>query len=156
MAPRIGRTPERDTEFFRQLALHGIVIDACDATAYARTMVYEWRKTDTDFAKRWDDAIESSIQRLEREADRRARDGEPELVLHNGNVVMVDDGKGGKEPLIRRKRSDVLLIFRLKALRPEIYRDRLDMRGEVHVTFGLADRLEAARRRAKGEKPKGK
>lgn len=143
------RTPEKDATFFEALAGGGIIVEAADRAGYARASVYEWRKTDTAFSAAWDTAIEAAIQRLEKEADRRAHDGEPELVLHKGAPVMVDDGKGGKVALTVRKRSDLLLIFRLKALRPEIYRERMDMRGEVNVTFGLADRLEQARRRAK-------
>lgn len=149
MANRPTRTPAKDDVFFGALAAGDIIIDAADKAEYARASVYEWRKSDTAFSARWDESVEAAIQRLEKEADRRAHEGEPELILHKGAPVMVDDGKGGKVALTVRKRSDVLLIFRLKALRPEIYRERMDMRGEVNVTFGLADRLEQARRRAK-------
>lgn len=149
MANRPTRTPEKDEVFFAEICAGGIVVEAADRAGYARRSVYEWRKSDTEFSARWDSAIEAAIQRLEKEADRRAHDGEPELILHKGAPVMVDDGNGGKVALTVRKRSDLLLIFRLKALRPEIYRERVDMRGEVNVTFGLADRLEAARKRAK-------
>lgn len=155
MADRTERTAEKDEAFLKALAATGIVIDACEAVGYGRTTVYERRKTDTAFAKLWDDAIEASIQRMEREADRRGVQGFEEPLFHAGKPVMIlgPDGTTMIQATVRRH-SDTLLIFRLKALRPEIYRERVDMRGEVNVTFGLADRLENARRRAKGIKAK--
>lgn len=150
------RTPEKDERFFEALAKTGIVIDACAACGYGRTAVYERRKSDTEFAKRWDDAIEAAIQAMEREADRRGRDGFEEPLFHAGKPVMVKGADGVERQATTRRHSDTLLIFRLKALRPEMYRERVDMQGEVNVTFGLADRLDAARRRLQGEKPKGK
>lgn len=157
MANGTTRTAEKDAVFFGALAAGDVITKAADKADYSRSRVYEWRKTDTKFSAAWDEAIEAAIQRLEEEADRRAVEGEPDLVIHNGNVVMVEDPvTKEKTPLIRRKRSDVLLIFRLKALRPEMYRERVDMKGNVDISFGLADRLEAARQRARGNKPKPK
>lgn len=157
MANRTTRTAEKDATFFDALAAGGVIVEAADKAGYPRSSVYEWRKSDTGFSTAWDEAVEAAIQRLEKEADFRATVGDPDVVLHNGNIVMVEDPvTKEKTPLLRRKKSDVLLIFRLKALRPEMYRERVDMQGKVDVSFGLADRLEAARRRARGDKPKPK
>jgi len=152
---KTDRSPEKDDEFFDVLAKTGIVLDACAVTGYSRTHVYDRRKSETDFAKRWDDAIEASIQAMEREADRRGRDGFAEPLFHAGKPVMIEGPDGKPVQATVRRHSDTLLIFRLKALRPEMYRERVDMQGEVNLTFGLADRLEKARRRL-GEKPKAK
>lgn len=149
MANRPSRTPEKDDAFFNDLEKHGIVIDAAKIAGYKRRSLYEWRKADTEFAQRWDDAIECAIQVLEREADVRGRDGVEEALYHAGKPVMVKDADGKEVHATVRKKSDVLLIFRLKALRPEVYRERIDAKGEINVTFGLADRLHAARLRTR-------
>lgn len=61
-----------------------------------RTTVYNHYKNDPAFAAAWDDAKESAIEELESEAWQRAK-----------------------------KQSDVLMIFLLKANRPEKYRETI-------------------------------
>ena len=55
---------------------------------------------------------------------------------------------GGRSPVWRaiRRYSDTLMIALLKARRPEKFKDRQVV--EHDIADGLADRLEAARRRA--------
>ena len=59
-----------------------------------------------------------------------------------GKVVPDDDG----QPLAIRRYSDTLLLALLKARRPERFKDRAVV--EHDVSDSLADRLEAARKRA--------
>ena len=116
MSVRPTRTPEGDATFFAALENGHPVRAACDAAAYARSCVYEWRKADRDFAERWAKAVDIAGDLLEEEADRRGRDGYDEPVFFQG------EQRGAK-----RKYSDALLLARLKALRPEQYRERITM-----------------------------
>ncbi len=95
--------PRRDwtKRFLDRLTEIGIVTDACLAAGINRNTAYVRRRADTGFATAWDDAVETAIGGMEVEARRRAIDG-----------------------------SDVLLMFLLKALRPEMYRQA---KGEVHI-----------------------
>ncbi len=83
-----------------------------------RRFHYKWLKNDEAYAEAFRAAEEQAIEMLELEARRRAHDGVEEPVYHLGKVV-------GHV----RKYSDTLLIFLLKAARPEIYRDRYELSG---------------------------
>jgi hypothetical protein len=133
---RTARTPEKDKKFLDLIAGGSTVCDACAAVGYSYNSAYLYRKADPAFDAAWDDANEAAIQRMEREADRRAVEGYDKPVFHNGVVV-------GTE----RQFSDTLLIFRLKAKRPEVYRERAEV--AVTVTDEIASRIKAARTREK-------
>jgi hypothetical protein len=90
----------------------GIVTDACRIAGVARSTAYEERQRNEDFALAWHDIEQETTERMEREAVRRAAEGVERAVYHQGEVV-------GHE----RHFSDVLLMFMLKARRPEVYRE---------------------------------
>ncbi|SEL39165.1 hypothetical protein SAMN04515666_103607 [Bosea lupini] len=71
------------------------VAGAAKLAGIGRQTVYDWRKRDGEFAAAWDDAIETGTDNLEDEARRRAM-----------------------------STSDTLMIFMLKARRPEKYKER--------------------------------
>jgi len=133
---RTNRTPEKDRKFLDLIAGGSTVFDACSAAGYGYSQLYQYRKSDPAFDAAWDDANEAAIQRMEKEADRRSVDGIEKPIYYQG--VKVDT---------IREYSDTLLMFRLKAKRPELYRDRTDVSGTINIQIGLADRLEAARKR---------
>ncbi len=83
-----------------------------------RRFHYQWLKHDEAYAAAFAAAEEQAIEMLEEEARRRAHDGVTEDVYYLGKVV------GHVQ-----KYSDTLLIFLLKAARPEIYRDRYELSG---------------------------
>lgn len=56
-------------------------------------------------------------------------------MIYNGKVV---EGKDGT-PLVRRKYSDVLLIFMLKGAAPEKYADRIKQQTQVSGALALED-----------------
>jgi hypothetical protein len=66
---------------------------------------------------------------LEDEAIRRGCHGVERPVLHMGKQVMLGE-EGNLQPLFEREYSDALLIMMLKALRPEKYRDRSNVKVE--------------------------
>ena len=81
---------------------------AADATGVDRVSVWRWRAHDPDFAAAYESVLEQTTEDLEAAAVRRAtRRSEP---------------------------SDTLLIFLLKARRPDVYRDRVDVRARVDAT----------------------
>jgi hypothetical protein len=87
---------------------------ACRAAGYARRCVYRWRGQDPAFADAWATAMQMAGDLLEEEADRRGRDGVDVPVFHKGEACGV-----------KRKYADGLLLARLKAIRPEKYRDQV-------------------------------
>lgn len=91
-----------------------------------RQSAYDWRRDDAEFAAAWDDAVDQAADRMEREALRRAVEGVDEPVYQGGELVGYV-----------RKYSDTLLIFLLKAARPEKYRERAEVRqtGKVQVEY---------------------
>ncbi len=152
-------TPEKLAAFCAVLAETCNVGKACKAIEISRVTAYEWRKTMPEFAARWDAAMKVGVTALEDEAHRRAFEGVPEPVVHQGQFtelweevrdeegepVQGDDGK----PLLRRKLdeqgapmvasvrkySDTLAIFLLKAHSPDKYRERssVDLTAKVNI-----------------------
>lgn len=100
------------------LALTGNVSEACRCAKVDRGTHYDWQKQDEAYAAAARDALEMAADSMELEARRRAVDGVLEPVYYGGKKV-------GK---IRRY-SDTLLIFLLKAARPEKFRERFEHSG---------------------------
>jgi len=130
MSAKSTRTPEGDAKFFAALENGHPVRGACEAAGYARACVYRWRKDDAEFAAGWAEAMAIAGDLLEEEADRRGRDGYDEPVYYQG------EERGAK-----RKYSDALLLARLKAVRPDQYRERISMPsfGQQNVTVVIRD-----------------
>ena len=80
--------------FFSVLEQTGNISTACAGSGVSRKTIYNYINSDPDFKTRVDDAKETAIEHLEGIALERAKNG-----------------------------SDVLLMFLLKSLRPERYRD---------------------------------
>lgn len=98
--------------FLKALAETGNVSAAAKLAGVARQTAYEAKELRPEFAARWDDALEEACDALELEARRRAKDGAEKPVFYLGREVSRV-----------REYSDVLLIFLLKAHRPEKYRE---------------------------------
>lgn len=89
-------TPEKAwrAPFLEALRTHGVISEAAKAANISRWTVYNERAIDPDFAQEWEAALALGVEALEDTAKKRAYEG-----------------------------SDVLLIFLLKAHRPEKYRE---------------------------------
>jgi hypothetical protein len=111
----------RREKFLTELRQTGNVTASCEAAFVDRHAAYSERRRNQEFAAAWEEALEIAIERMEREAHRRAVDGTVEPVF--GRVDKYQDGQIGT---IRRY-SDTLLIFLLKAHRPDRYRERYDL-----------------------------
>jgi hypothetical protein len=110
------RTPKKAPQdwapaFLEELARCGNV--SATAVKVGRRTVYDRRSTDPVFAAAMKEALDVAVEFMEAEARRRAVDGTLRPVYQGGELV-------GHV----REYSDVLLIFLLKAHRPEKYRDR--------------------------------
>lgn len=112
--PASIRTARRRRIFLRVLAETSIVAEACRAAGAANGSFYNWRHADANFAADWDRALAAGISTLEDEAIRRARDGVEKPVFYQGKQVATT-----------RAYSDRLLIFLLKAHKPDRYREQL-------------------------------
>jgi AcrR family transcriptional regulator len=96
--------PDQRAKLLAALAKTGNISDACKRAGIVRTTFYRWRNEDEAYAAQLQEALETAIDDLELVARRRAK-----------------------------KQSDVLLIFLLKAHRPDKYRERKD----INLTGGV-------------------
>lgn len=103
---------------------------AAEAAGIGRTTHYMWLE-EPEYAANFKEEREAAIDRLELEAVRRARDGVERLKFNNGKPVI--DPRTG-EPYVEREYSDRLLIFLLKAARPEKYSERHENKISGEVT----------------------
>lgn len=115
-------TKRKQKRFLEALSQTANVTDACRRCEIARSGAYLWRDENPDFAAAWEEAIERGIDALEDEATRRAHEGRLEPVFYQG----VECGQV-------RKFSDGLLMFLLRARRPERFKERqsLEHAGEM-------------------------
>lgn len=106
-------------DFLNTLKLGGHVLNAAQVAGVTRQAAYKARQADEKFAVAWADAIEEATETLERVALRRATVGTKRPVFYQGKVV------GSISEV-----SDTLLIFLLKARRPDVYRDNATLQHE--------------------------
>lgn len=107
--------------FLEQFRLCGNISQSCRAVGLTnRTEVYKWQERDDDFAGAYRQAELEAVELLEQEARRRAVEGTTREsgVYHQGQLVATE---------VETRYSDTLLIFLLKGLKPEKYRERLDL-----------------------------
>jgi hypothetical protein len=108
-------------EFLRSLEQGWSVTHAAARAGRHRRRFYDVREQDEAFRVQWDEALEAGTCVLEDEARRRAVDGIEDFVL---------DKFGVEHP--KRVYSDNLLMFLLRARRPDVYREnaqRLELTG---------------------------
>lgn len=110
---RAQRTPLKESKFLEALRESASVTKACEIAAIGRRTAYQWRAATPEFAQQWDETLADAIEDLEAEARRRAIRGIEKGVWHQGQLV-------GTE----LQYSDTMLIFLLKAAKPDKYRDR--------------------------------
>ena len=112
--------------FLKVLCVRGNVTLAAKAANIQRVTAYAARARDSDFARKWDEALEEYADLLELRAHNLAVDGLDEPVYHQGKVVG------------HVKRYSVpMLQFLMKAARPDVYREKVGIEhsGEVR-TYG--------------------
>lgn len=133
--PAIRWTSQRRARFVKELAKSGNISAAARKAGVSRSHAYMLRSTDIDFASDWTDALETAVDSLEAEARRRAVDGVDAPHFHQGSVAGTV-----------KKYSDTLLMFLLKAHRPERYRERPTATADTpDLEEALADEVSIAR-----------
>jgi predicted DNA binding protein len=121
MPRRTDLTPEKKTRYLRAVEQLGTLTAGCRAAAVSHNTIYQWREHDDAFMLAEQQARTTFADELEHEVVTRGRAG-----------------------------SDTLLIFMLKAVRPEKFRDRVDVRQTVTSDSGdqLTDQQREAVRKA--------
>jgi len=105
---------KRDRErFLAHLAAGGTAREAARVTGRNFTSFYALRRTDDEFARQWDEAVETGTEVLEGEATRRAVDG----------YVVTRYNPDGSVAWTEHRHDNGLLQFLLKGRKPEVYRD---------------------------------
>lgn len=98
--------------FLAALGDYGNVCKAAKRAGIHRSVAYRERSADGEFSAAWDAAVKLGTDALEDEARRRAVEGTLKPVF-----------QGGKRVGSVREYSDALLIFLLKAHKPDVYRE---------------------------------
>ena len=125
-------TLKKRAAFLEHLAKHGNISAAARSVGVDRRFWYRVKETDQEFAGAWDDAVEQAVDLMLEEARRRALKGIEEPVFYQGNVC----------GHIQRY-SDVLLMFLVKAHRPEYATERRKVDMNTDGLKELADVLRA-------------
>lgn len=114
--------------FLAGLAEYGNVSKAAKKARVSRAVVYEERAGDQAFADAWETALKIGTDALEDEARRRAFEGVKRIegIYYFGKKV-------GTKTIVEY--SDTLLIFLLKAHKPELYRERMETKHDVSEQF---------------------
>ena len=110
--------------FIERLRATGNVTLAATGAGVTRQHAYRTRNRSTAFRRSWNEALEQAVDLLDGEARRRAT-GMKRDVWYAGEKV-------GEENVY----SDALLMFLLRAHRPQLYRDNIKMKhsGGMEVT----------------------
>lgn len=125
--------------FLDHLSVSANVTAAARVAGVERGTIYGWREADPAFASAWADALEAATDALEAEARRRAVEGFEEPVMYGGRIV--NDPVTGN-PLMRRRYSDGLMRFLLRAHRPGRFRE-LEVEKDAAVSIRITRDDEA-------------
>lgn len=119
--------------FLKAYAQSGIIGEAARLAKIGRRTHYHWL-ADPEYQVLFNEATEAAADRLEAELIDRVYKGTPEILTWQGEVQYQRDEHGNltDKPLMVRRKNDTLLIFALKAVRPDKYRD--NFKGEISHT----------------------
>jgi hypothetical protein len=128
--PSVARlaTERRQRAFLAAFVTNGVVLYAARAAKVSRSVIYHWRRTDEQFAERFQEAQEDAADALEIEARRRAIDGWQEEVYRQGRLVGTVS-----------RYSDPLLAMLLRYRRPEVFGKRIEVKASSTLSGRLID-----------------
>ena len=119
-------TREKRATFLVVLEETGNVSRACKAVNISRQSAYARKAKGGKFTELWNEAIDNYVDGLEAEVDRRAFEGNKKPMFHRGEKV------GDITEY-----SDLLAMFRLKGLKPDMYRENSNTEIKVGVGINL-------------------
>lgn len=144
---------DKKTAFLELFARCGNVTRASDEIGLDRGRHYAWLRKDEEYRAKFAEAEQRAARNLEDEAYERAITGARRPVLHDGKQVMLPEkrivtviGEDGVSretetevlvPLFEYQKSDTLLIFLLKGLKPDRYRDQVAVMGKDGQPIGV-------------------
>jgi hypothetical protein len=139
-------TPKAEGKFLGGLALMGVVSYAAQEADMSRSACYARRKMSRKFREAWDEALEVASDGMELAARQRAVSGVPEPQFYRGQEIGAVT-----------RYSDQLLMFLLRAWRPEKYRERseISMPGIERAAQTLGEAMVEARRRVAAMRGQG-
>lgn len=123
--PRVG-SEDWGPVFLEALTEGCNVAEATQKAGVVQSSAYRRRQNDEAFRRAWNEACDIGTRLLEQEAQRRAYRGVEEPVFQKGEIV-------GHV----RKYSDTLLIFLLKARKPEKYREGAEDVGRGNTVINI-------------------
>lgn len=115
--------------FLERYRVHGNQTLAAAEVGISRRRVQQLRRESEEFRAHYDEAAEEAADRLEAEAWRRAVEGVRRKRFNRSGQPIVDPDTG--EQYTEQEHSDTLLIFLLKGLRPEKFRENLRVDGKL-------------------------
>lgn len=133
-----GVKNNKQRAFLSAICTCGTIRGSSRATGVSRNTHQQWMRNDPAYVALFDEAHQIAGEAMEQEARRRAMDGLVRKKFHNGEPVM--DPETGKQ-YEEREYSDTLLIFTLKALFPEKYRERTEHNIAVDTSENARNRL---------------
>jgi hypothetical protein len=108
--------------FLAAFAECGNISRASELAEVNRHQHSRWMKADQGYCDGFGRAVDKAVDTLAEEARRRAVDGLRRVKFYQGKPII--DPETGK-PYFEHEYSDVLLMFMLKAMRPETFRDNV-------------------------------
>jgi hypothetical protein len=124
---RTRLTLKKKKAFLKELAIDANVSRCSRLLGLSRTCLYDHKKKYPEFDAAWEEAVETGINGLIDEMNRRAFRGVSQPVFHQGRLVG-----------FKREFSDNLAMFITKAHRPE-YRDKpiFDMPADARFSLSI-------------------
>jgi len=127
--------------FLAAYAETGNISWAARAAGISRQRHYVWSEQSEAYREAAAVAQSEAVEFLELEARKRAAEGMRQYKFHEGTPILHPITG---EPYYEEKRSDTLLIFLLKALKPEMYRERSDVKMDVSHSGQVAVNVKQA------------
>lgn len=109
------------------------ITKAAEAADMERGMHYRWLEDDPQYKADFETAKEEAFQSLQDEAVRRAHEGIRKPLVYQGQFTYASytkKGKGIGPPLAIQEYSDSLLMFLMRGMKPEMYRERFEHTGK--------------------------
>lgn len=119
------RRPKWVRALLRAYSQCGKHYESAERAGITHDTAMRWRKEHPENQAEVDAAREKYAELLEREADRRGIEGVNRKKFDRNGKPVIDPATNVQYE--EREYSDTLLIFRLKALKPEEYRERRDV-----------------------------